>query len=236
DLQIQSETLAAVRQMASEVTVVSAERIGMELDRLLRHKNRSKGVEQLAKTGLLKAIFPELADAVEQTDQWQGRLEVLARLQSPSLPTALAALLSGQTSPKKAKALCRRIRLTNVQGEQTAWLLEKLPHIEQAEELPWPQLQRILVAEGSGELMELATATWGGKQPGVVRCRELLSQPPEVLDPPTLATGDDLIAHGIAPGKHFKALLDYLRDEQLEGRLNSKDDALAAAKQWIARE
>lgn len=235
DLKIEENTFAAIKAMAGEVTVVSAERIGMEISRLLKHPNRAKGVSLLAETRLLETLFPEVTTGGNDFTTWRERLDVLSLLQSQTLPPALAALMAELATPQEAKALCRRIRLTNQEGERTAWLLEKLPLVESADQLPWPQLQRILIAEGSDELMELATATWGEDHAGVARCRELLNQPIEVFNPPPLVTGDDLIAHGIAPGKHFKALLDFLRDQQLDGRLETKAAALAAADQWVSK-
>jgi poly(A) polymerase len=48
----------------------------------------------------------------------------------------------------------------------------------------------------------------------------------EPLIPPPLVTGRDLIAYGLAPGPHFKPILDAIETEQLEGRLASREEAL----------
>jgi poly(A) polymerase len=45
-----------------------------------------------------------------------------------------------------------------------------------------------------------------------------------------LVTGDDLIAAGYAPGPRFKEILNAVEDAQLEGRLPSRDAALAFLK------
>jgi hypothetical protein len=42
------------------------------------------------------------------------------------------------------------------------------------------------------------------------------------------------MAHGIKSGRHFSDLLEHLRDEQLEGRLHTRDDAVAEARRWLA--
>ena len=49
--------------------------------------------------------------------------------------------------------------------------------------------------------------------------------PPEVLKPPPLLTGNDLIAMGYTPGPLFSEILDAVEDAQLEGRLTSRDEA-----------
>jgi hypothetical protein len=42
-----------------------------------------------------------------------------------------------------------------------------------------------------------------------------------------LITGDDLIAFGYMPGPQFKKILSAVEDGQLEGRLQTKDEAMA---------
>jgi poly(A) polymerase len=51
----------------------------------------------------------------------------------------------------------------------------------------------------------------------------------EPLIPPPLVTGHDLIAMGMKPGPHFKAILEAVETRQLEGNLVDRDDALA----WV---
>jgi hypothetical protein len=53
------------------------------------------------------------------------------------------------------------------------------------------------------------------------------------LIPPPLVTGRDLIALGLAPGPRFKLLLDAIQTEQLEGRLQDRDSALAYLEQLL---
>jgi poly(A) polymerase len=56
----------------------------------------------------------------------------------------------------------------------------------------------------------------------------------EPLIPPPLVTGRDLIALGKTPGPGFKDLLEAVQTEQLEGRLDDRDQALAFLKQLAA--
>jgi poly(A) polymerase len=57
--------------------------------------------------------------------------------------------------------------------------------------------------------------------------RKRLEIPPETMRPSPLVTGDDLIAAGHAPGPKFREILEAVEDAQLEGRLGSRDEALA---------
>ncbi|MBX9600186.1 MAG: CCA tRNA nucleotidyltransferase [Bryobacteraceae bacterium] len=54
--------------------------------------------------------------------------------------------------------------------------------------------------------------------------------PQEVLRPPRLLSGDDLIALGLAPGPAFRRILDAVEDAQLEGTIATRDEALRLAR------
>ncbi|HEY2148915.1 MAG TPA: hypothetical protein VGH32_13320, partial [Pirellulales bacterium] len=97
-----------------------------------------------------------------------------------------------------------------------------------AQGMPWSRLQRLLIHEGIGELLDLhdTLATTGAFDASdEVYCRHRLAQPPDELNPPPLITGDDLIALGIPRGKIYSELLEKARDAQLDGEIRSRDDA-----------
>lgn len=50
---------------------------------------------------------------------------------------------------------------------------------------------------------------------------------PEAIRPVLLLTGRDLITAGYRPGPHFKPMLEFAEDAQLEGRIDSREAALA---------
>lgn len=60
DFVIESETLAALRERASTISGVSAERIRDELIKLLRPPHAARGLELLRETGLMEFILPEI--------------------------------------------------------------------------------------------------------------------------------------------------------------------------------
>ncbi len=238
DFTIEPATLAAIHNMADEVNVVSAERIGAELTRLFVHPRRSDGLRLLQEAGLLKPLFPELADtASSNTGAWRQILQTLERLESENLSTALAALFVDFTdSGQVAAAVGRRFRFSNKEIDLAVWLTRQLPCIAEAEQLPWPRLQRILTHDGARELMALAQAALGSTHVGVVKCQEFLALPVEKLNPPPLLTGDDLVRHGYQPGRHFARLLTAIRDAQLEGQVRNEAEALKLAEQLIQAE
>jgi hypothetical protein len=91
DFTIEPETLKAVCEMAAEITSVSAERIGMELRRMLVHANRATAVRLLRQTRLLDQVLPEVARL--SPEEFERTSRTLDALREPSLPLALAAIL-----------------------------------------------------------------------------------------------------------------------------------------------
>jgi hypothetical protein len=49
--------------------------------------------------------------------------------------------------------------------------------------------------------------------------------------PAPLITGDDLTAAGMMPGPGFKRILERVYDAQLEGRIGTREEALALARE-----
>jgi poly(A) polymerase len=95
------------------------------------------------------------------------------------------------------------------------------------------RLKRVLARPGIDALLALhraiATASTGDVG-HVDYCEDYrLREPSGPIDPPPLLTGDDLVRHGLKPGARFARLLDQVRDAQLDGRINTRDEALA----WI---
>lgn len=228
NFQIESATLAAIQAMAAAVTIVSAERIGAELERVLTHPRRSVGLKLLHQCGLLRPLVSELADDADRDSPlWQETLQVLARLETENLSTTLAALLHKVCDPRQVAACGRRFRWTNKQIELAVWLVMNLPILQKSDSLPWPQLQRVLVHEGARELMALATAVCGADYAGVQYSALKMSLPANQLNPDPLLTGDDLVRRGLEPGPHFATLLTAIRDAQLEGRITNLEEAWA---------
>ena len=126
-----------------------------------------------------------------------------------------------------AASIGRRLRYTNKEIDRTGWLLSNYSAIEGAQELPWPQLQRMLTHEGTPELIALSAAIFGNDHHSLIYCRERLAWPAERLNPPVLLDGGDLIRHGLKPGPDFSTLLEDVRDAQLNGEINSRVEALA---------
>jgi len=222
---IDPSTMQAIQEMASQLGSVSAERIGMEIRRMLVDTNRGKALQLLKETQLLFHVLPEVAEL--STQDFSDTVRVLDALHQPTLALGVAALLSfAVPDASLVGTVGRRFRYTNKEIERAAWLLANRESIASAAALQWPRLQRILSNDGATELVALQAATAGEADAVVILCRERLAWPKEKLDPPSLLDGGDLIGHGLEPGPHFSGLLEAVRDAQLNGEIKSREDAL----------
>ncbi len=228
---LDDDTLAAIRRMADQITVVSPERIATEMRRLLVAPARCAGVRLLVDSGLDEPILPEIVPAdAAGARRLDHALAVLDRLVEPNFPLALAALLHPMVDAPRAKRLGRRWRLANHETHRTAWLIANHAALDRARSQPWSRVQPILIADGIRDLLALAEAialTTSRDTGDVAWCRGKLTLSREVLDPPPLVTGNDLIRHGVRPGPLFSVFLRRVRDAQLDGHIHTAAEALA---------
>ncbi|HEV8070824.1 MAG TPA: CCA tRNA nucleotidyltransferase [Planctomycetaceae bacterium] len=252
DFQLDAATADAVRAMAPEIHVVSAERIAQELKKMLVDPHRRRAIELAHETQLLLEILPELKPVLEAGDgvAWEAALRRLRLLQDQKFELATAALLAGvpnisgrQGSKRNAStvvhAVCKRLRLSNQETGTIEWLLAHLPDVLASTTKSLAQLKRMLSHPDARDLLELARVdrlAADGDLAGVMHCEELLHRtPPEKLDPPPFVTGDDLIALGLKPGKQFREILDAVREAQLNEELSTREEAMGLVQRLIAK-
>jgi poly(A) polymerase len=112
DFTIEPATLAAVRENAPKILVVSAERIREELIKLFRPPNAARGLELLRESGLLEQVLPEIAATVtcDQSPNWHpegtvfNHIKLMLAAIPPDAPPSLswAALLHDVAKPVTA--------------------------------------------------------------------------------------------------------------------------------------
>ncbi|MFL5341998.1 MAG: CCA tRNA nucleotidyltransferase, partial [Gemmataceae bacterium] len=188
ELTIDPATADAVRAMAGELPVVSAERIADELRKLLTDRHRVRGLELLDDVGLLGVILPEVwqMHGVPQGlphaptgDLWRHTLKVIEQLpERVSFELALAALLHDAGKPATlgrtpdrytfhghefvgrdlALAIGERLKLSNAERERVSWLVEKHQYLSDAPVMRPSKLKVVLNHPGVHELLMLHRA------------------------------------------------------------------------------
>ncbi len=239
EFQLDSITADAIRQMAGQLCVVSAERIAQELRRMLVDPHRQRAIELCEEVGLLPEVLPELLPLVQRPDQWLLAKTMLRLLHAPNFGLAVAALferlveLTAADSTSLLAAVGERLKLSNHEVEASQWLLKHRHSLDRARELSQARLKRVLAAPLAGDLLALLRVRdlAAGHEPAdTLFCEAFLEvTPPDEINPPTLMTGNDLKSAGFHPGPQFKVVLDAVRDAQLNGEIGTTEAAIELA-------
>ncbi|WDQ15821.1 CCA tRNA nucleotidyltransferase [Rhodopirellula sp. P2] len=219
---IEHKTFAAIQNHASDISVVSGERIGAEMRRVMTAPAVDFGLETLVDTGLSLHIWPQL-----QTMNWTEFSKSIQACKHPSFEVAMAIALFHLPgdSTHTLRLIFNDWKLSVAERRAIEAALTHAETITQCDGLAWSRLQPILVDADAPTIVGTARAL-APKSRGVARAGRALSGDPIELDPPPLVTGADLIANGMRPGPDFKAILQSIRDDQLDGKLNSREEAL----------
>lgn len=229
EFELELQTMAAVRQHASEIHVVSGERIGAELRRMLKSPNRAVAVRMLNDCNLMPQILPG-AEALDQ-DAWARTLVALEALDSTSFASSVAVLVAPMKLQGIAQQLFVAWKLSNDEKKTIQWILHHQSTLANADQLPWSQVQPLLIQTPAREALATLTALSGEVTPGVQFCLDRLGWPAEQLDPKPWLDGNDLAKLGIPAGPSFGKILKRIRVEQLDGGITSREQAAEFAVQ-----
>ena len=193
-------------------------------------------------------------------DVWTHTLLLLDEMERPlkgSLPPsfelAMAALLHDVGKPKTfsrrdrirfdnhcdvgarmSRSITRRWKMSNTQIDRITDLVRGHLTFKDVQKMKQSTLKRFLRQPYFSEHLELhridCLASHGDLSHWEF-CRDKLSElPTEVIRPPKLITGDDLIGIDYLPGPFFKEILTAVEDAQLEGRIKDRAEALDLVK------
>lgn len=225
--ELEANTLQAIQQRATEISAVSCERVGVEMLRMLADPNRATAVKLLRQSNLLAEVIPEGQQLFASEEQWQQMLSQLSKLQPDDFCAAAAILLNPILKTVKADVIMQCWKLSNDQRKKIEFACSKQAILSDCLNRPWSQIQPLLLSPHIQSAVALVEAC--GAVDNAKFLRERLAWGKDRLAPEPLLTGEDLIQAGISPGPAFKALLDECRAKQLDGELETKEQALALA-------
>jgi len=256
--EISQVSMERLRDELTKILTEGAARRGVELlDQsglliyLLPEIARLKGVEQPPQ------FHPE-------GDVWIHTLMMIAGLPAGSSPTlAWGVLLHDVGKPptfmppsgpngrirfdrhvevgvKMAEEICRRFHFSNEDTEQILALVENHMRFKDVPKMKPATLKRFVRMEKFDEHLELhrldSLASHGKLDNHDFTRRFIAETPPEQVRPPRLLTGDDLIALGLKPSPKFKAILYSIEEAQLDGTIQTQEEAMNLAKELASRE
>jgi poly(A) polymerase len=203
---------------------------------------------------LLAVILPELAPVISTAgsaaapDRWRTTLRMLELLDDPSFELGLAALLhelapgaAAGEAAIVAEQFCRRLKLSNDEGDAVSWLVGEGDGLHDAANWRRSRLKRLLAKPLIKDLIALERAhaiATDASLADVKFCDDYLRDdylraPADQINPPPLIDGDDLKQLGVVPGPRFKELLELVRDAQLDSLIATKEEALAYVRRIL---
>jgi poly(A) polymerase len=184
-------------------------------------------------------------------DVWVHTLGLLAQLEAGSSMTlAWGALLHDVGKPptfrvapdrirfdghvevgvRMAHEICRRLNFSNDETEQIEALVANHMRFAHVERMKDSTLKRFLRLPKFDEHLELHRIDCLSSHRDLSLYNfvgeKLRTTPPEEIRPAPLITGRELIGLGYVPGPRFKEILSAVEDAQLDGRLQSRQEAL----------
>jgi poly(A) polymerase len=137
---------------------------------------------------------------------------------------------------KIAEEMCKRLRFSHDDTVQVLALIDNHMRFGHVSRMKASTFKRFLRLPHFEEHLALHRADSLASHANLSTyhfLREKLAETPrQVIPPPSLVNGDDLIAAGYAPGPRFREILEAVEDAQLEGRLASHE----AAMEYVARQ
>jgi poly(A) polymerase len=137
-----------------------------------------------------------------------------------------------------AHEILRRLRFSNEDCAQILALVENHMRFGDIEKMKESTLKRFFRLPRFDEHLALhrldVTSSHGDLSLYEFAKRRREELPDEVVRPPLLVTGRDLIAAGYQPGPRFKEMLALAEDAQLEGRIHTTEEGLALIREHLA--
>jgi len=137
-----------------------------------------------------------------------------------------------------ARDLLGKMRFSNEDIEHVTALVANHMKFKDVQKMRTSTLKRFLRMEQFAEhlaLHRLDCLSSNGKTESYEFVRQKLAElGTETLHPPRLISGHDLIAAGYQPGPNFSRALEAVETAQLEGEIQSREEAMVIAKRTLA--
>jgi hypothetical protein len=232
DFAIHGETLAAIGEHAAKLGGISAERIWMELSEILAMPRRAAGVALLGESGLSRHLCDSWV--VDAAPDSLGFARLSALPDETLHPTLALAALTAAMPEGDLNRIGRSLKLSNVDREETVWLVRSLSLVRAGDALELADLKTLLAHPRWSDLIRLVRADEEapGGRAGVADAltRRAAGISADRIQPAPLLTGEDLHRLGVQPGPEFGRILGQVYRAQLNEAIGDKPDALAMAR------
>jgi len=221
------EMIEAIKSMADRLSIVSAERIRSELEKLLLLPDPAEGLEMLVSTGLMGRIVPELAEL------GPGDLAAISARVSAVDPIAAhrwAALLPNKDA---LSSRLRKLKASSSLNSDSGLLLRAGQQIDQIETVSDADVRRLAAMCGGGDIAAEGAIGWkrrclqaAGESTATADAigstlARLRSEEHDLDSPAVGLDGNEICRElGIEPGVEVGRAVKFLREIRFtEGRL-----------------
>jgi poly(A) polymerase len=141
---------------------------------------------------------------------------------------------------RMAEAICRRLRFANEETEQVKTLVANHMKFKDVAQMRKSTLKRFVRQPRFSEHLELhrldCSASHGRLDAYQAVQDFLAATPPEQVRPPRLINGDDLLSMGLQAGPAFQRILTAVEDGQLDGALQTREQAVAFVRRNYSKD
>ena len=263
--QIEAKTSEAIKARAKLLHHVSGERIRDELTAMWTGPHPADSLVTLQKLGLLAQVLPEVEALrdLQKGEVFAHTIKVLKALEragtqnSPSLAWAAVLIDSGKgpasrrnearnfnghelEAAKIAVTVGHRLKMPRSMTDMISALLGDILRPREVFKMRESTLVRLLSQPHSAALLELHRADAMGSD-GNLAFYEFMQSRFKAIESgktqgiPRLIDGTDLIQLGFSPGKEFSEILRVIEDLAIEGKLDSKEQALEYVVQHFVK-
>jgi len=247
---LDEKTKRVIRRKASLLRSISVERIKMEIDRILLSPNPFLAMRELAALGLLQEIFPELQIPqrmkrmaivrmeafshylrfIRYLGQWNGREEDLPLNTEGRLIVSYVALFTD---------------MGRILGMGHQWAGEEPISQKSPSHLAYEIMTRMKFSSRFMiifSLFDQRASTNDGlsrrDQNLVQLCHRIktLYKGAQIISPPTLVSGSDVMRLGYEPGPVVGYILHCIREKQIRGEIEDRKQALAYLRETFGSE
>lgn len=251
---IEDQTQTVIRQLASMLTEIAAERVQSELNYLLNNLKATYWLTAAGKDGLLQTWLPhttakqfaqlsEIELAVSNlTQNWPLLGEKLQKTLSDSQKTSLlavaklASLLSTQI--EQAEIQLTNLKYSRAEIRAVTTVIKGCTQLQSSTVEPLSVREQFFFFKEVGALFPavvvLATALGTTVEDITPLINHYLNPEDQIAHPTALLTGNDLMRSlNLKPGKQIGQLLTEIQVARAEGKISTSSEAIKFASQLL---
>jgi len=263
----------AVHANAQDITVVSPERIGEELTKILTHESAHIGFRTLQDFGFWTYIMPQISELKEcaQDPKWHPEGDVFVHTQlmlknagqnlRDNAVLAWAIVMHDIGKPatyaigpkgnitahghaekgaRMAEELLPKLRFDTKTIQKVVWIVENHMKLFDFKNMKQASRMKLIANENFDNLLELHRLDCLSSN-GDLSSYEFIkhiqsSTPISQIKPERLIDGKDVMAMDVKPGKMVGKILEEIADQQREGKITTKEQAVRFAQALIEQD